>query len=170
MASEPSNLSAARKRAWDLAHNKRRKKAYQQDPNYRESVLKTNRAAYAEGKGGLKAVISGAANVGCESACGSKRLIGGEEQVSFSAEEIGILLGGYDVQVVYRMQRDGRLPRPNTETNRKGNFVYTLPQAQRLLAVMVEHQKSKAYFNLTDTDTIDALKKAMENEPNTNPT
>lgn len=156
-----STETEAMKRQWAITHNETRRDAYAHDPSYREGVTAANRTAYRQRNGGLKVEICGKGHVGRETEFGSVRSVNGQLAVTFSSEEMARLLGGYHLQVMYRMQRDGRFPKPETHVDGKKGQVYSLDQAKRLLLVMVDHQSKKAYFQSDDLDTIDSLKKAM---------
>ena len=153
------------KAQWAKTHNARRKQEYSEDPAYRNSVIDSKRAGYRE-HNAMTNAVSGLGNIGRESDFGTHREmdLGGAEfsGVCFTTKEMASLLGGYHIQVLYRMQRDGRFPKPEMPIVSKPSvLVYTLSQAQKLLAVMANHQTTKAYLQVDDLDTIRALKEAM---------
>jgi hypothetical protein len=159
---KPKPVSKTKK--WWKERNKRRKARYHSDPDYKKQVNRLNRLHYRKVEGSAlrePAKLSDLAALGTV-----RKLLTGASRKTYSIEEMAKALGDYHKVVLYRWIRTERFPRPSIATAAKStiSFVYSLDQARALIKVFSEHQKSKAYFHKSDTETVEKLFDVMRSE------
>ena len=153
------------------ARNKRRRDRYAKDPNYRATVKSSNRSQYGK-RAGVVPRVSCAESIPQLANFGRVRAIMRGRQkvdcVTFTVQEIAKAMG-YHPWVVYRWQGREQFPKPAVllhghNKGIPGSYVFTHPQATRLLSVLADHQAVKMHFQQTDLDTIARLRAAMKGE------
>lgn len=89
-----------------------------------------------------------------------RKLESGASRKTYSIQEMAEALGGYHGGVFYRWLRTSRFPQPDIPVTEKGRppyKVYSAEATKALVKVFSDHQKVKAYFHKSDTDTIQKL-------------
>lgn len=151
--------------------NARRRELYAKNPEYRAKAVQRSRQGYREANGGILRHINCAPNIKTAASFGTHREYGpvsignrpGHKGyvsgISFSMEELGKVLGGYNVQNIHRWYRNGQLPRP-TMTSANVS-VYSLDEVLAIMPILAQHQAERAYFLKRHTDTVQKIADAI---------
>lgn len=161
-----------RRRLWDLAALKKRRERYRKDPEYKKKVNQYNLERYrsAYGKTEQKNCRD---NLNDLESFGTLRELThtGKEGLTFTSEELGSVLGGYDVQTIYRWVRLGVFPEPvykaytyrsayNKAMVKTSVNVYLAREVSAFIPVIADHQDEYYYLSQKHKETINALQKA----------
>jgi len=150
--------------------NKKRREQYAKDPTYQKEVRASNRTQYRARVG--VAPRSCAGNIATLASFGQVRevILGRkkEQRLTLTVQEFATAIE-YHRWVLYRWHSRGQFPKPTIllEGHKKGasgSYVYTLPQATRLITTLAAHQAAKMHFQQTDTATIEQLNADMKGE------
>lgn len=167
----PKQKSPAYKtKAWWDERNKRRREKYRKDKEYRDKAVQASRKRYREDRGTSPDDQHCAVALADLSAYGdTRKVVLSDGKVAkrkcFTKTEMAEVLGDYNVVALYRWLRKERFPEAKAEIAegaQVGQKVYLADETRKLVKVMAEHQKDKAYLTAEDTDTIAKLHEAME--------
>lgn len=149
--------------AYQKKRNKERQEKYREDKTYRAKALEESRAAYR--KGHAVSEKDCRANLGSLSDIGSIRFVrkgkSTVKMLSFTNAELAQAIE-YSVVAVYRMQQDGRLPKPVmalhypegiTVVPTPATHVYTKAEVAAIIKVLGEHQENVLHYRAAHTET-----------------
>jgi len=146
---------AAQRRKWQDARNKRRRKRYAEDPEYRESVKNQARERSRKLSAPLKDRAAACRQAVQDTASyGQKRkMLEGGKRVVLTSRELAAAMGLSHQMEMYKWQRDGRFPRPihGAIVGRTHANVYTLEESKCLLRKMANHYDKKNYLRKGDS-------------------
>ena len=149
--------------------NAQRRAAYRASPEYREKVLNENRAQYRKRNGGdskdCRDNLSRLDEIGTVRflQSGNRR---GKKVLTFTNEEMAQAIG-YSLVALYRMQGDGRMPKPVTQpmyqegpsnsSGAQGKFVtdcvYTEAEAIAVINELGAHQENVMHYRVSHVET-----------------
>lgn len=157
--------------------SERRRFRYQNDPEFRATVRRRERAAYKANK--ATKVRNCLDRLPVIHVYSRTRSIYDRDVLdpacqkitvrTYTTQELGAVLG-YHYVVLNRWQRRGKFPYPqHWTTDRLPYRVYLEHEVRELVSVMAAHQRESQYLYDTDKETIDALFRCVERLKYENP-
>jgi hypothetical protein len=148
--------------------NRKRRERYAADPEYRKKMMIKNRISHRARSGAtewpLQENLENLSNYGSERTV----VIDGCSHClqTFSVREIAEVFE-YHLLAIYRWFKLKVFPRPSVlvagaTIGNAGCYVYTAEQVERLMQVMIEHQKYQLHLRRDHTETIEKLFQAVE--------
>lgn len=157
-----------KQRGYQTDSNARRRTKYHRDPSYREKAIKGSRKTYRDHYAVEVKNCAGNEHRLAEFGTVRKVRINGEveHRLTFDAEQVGAVLGGYHPVAVRRWIAEGKFPAPALSEFKNGvgarARVYTDAQVAAFVVAMAAHQQEKQNIYDTDTDLISRFAAAME--------
>lgn len=155
----------ARQRELELLRNIRRNKRYKEDPEYRKHIRSKSRERYVARNGKSNCSREAITKPFMIQNKGLKR----GDDFFYDANQAAIVLGGYNVHVIYRWVRDGHFPPMihKTTCNEDGSggmkMVYSLEEMTAITNIMHDHQINvSCYFGKSQPNTVAKIKRAIE--------
>ena len=157
--------TTTRKRELELARNKRRNKKYKEDDAYRAEIRRQSRERYVAKNGKANCNREALTKPSVIKLRGLKR----GDQVVFDAQKVALVLGGYNVHVIFRWIREGNLPKMIHEASRNEDgsggvkAVYSLEEMIAIAKIMNHHQINiSCYFGKSQPRTVKKIAQAIE--------
>lgn len=163
--SEREKIQSEKNKEYQKEYLKVRRKRYEEDASYRESIILREREAYIKNNPNFKPKGFGL-NAGKAGNFSSIRNIVSEDGNTSKVKSLGIGQMAQVLNIAPKVLSNwistGKFPAPKNLTSKAKYRVYLVAEANNLAKIVKKYLCHRAYFRSTDTELIQELRKSIE--------